>query len=1193
MYISVRCPSCQNRYQLKPELNGKRMRCPNPGCREVFLVRELTETPPPSNPGKARSAESNSGFIAGTVGEIVPMVPAEPVDEPGLVPLPPEEAEYEVLPDLPPPPPTPKRPAPATRRPAPKAPTNLPPSRTIPAPQQAPTFEPKELGPGSWEAPPVRRGKDDGPTEKLSEPEPAPPAVLSDEHRADEPASHPADLLPHSDARRRAPWLIVAMLLLVAGALGTGVWYLVVAQSQSEEQLAAEAHKDYAEGRFASAAAKFHQLENEHPDGDHTAEYAFWAQFSDISKQVSELSTPPDDALAELRKFLKEHDKHPLLRQLEKQHPEDLANRYEQLTKKLLALADQHVQKDELDPARQRLAQAEQVEAEGQRYASAAHVSRADLERVRQAIVRAQLRRDVLAEIRGLLTQPDVSHYEQAENLAQRHGFTDDPEIKKLIDGLYTSVIAQVTYSPAREPAAPVAVEDRETTLVLVPRIGEAETRSSRTAPSASGNVIFALARGYLYALDEASGSLRWATRVGIDTTTLPVRVPASSTHGEMVLLLSSDTNTLTARDALTGQALWQYPLRAPCLGRPLLVGQRAYVPTLDGQIHEFEIVAGHRLGSYRLGRGQRLTVGGAWQEGTNLLYFPADSRHVYVLDKDQKQCVAILQTGHPSGSMRGEPILTLDPAYLILTQTEGLGAMQLRAFALPIASPNQPPREPAVRVPGWSWFPPLHDPEKIVLATDAGMLGLFGINQPQNQDQPLFAYLPQEFRLGPPDLTAGRAQVVHADEHDVWVLARGHLRHLRLGLDAANGLTMADVWKQPVSLGAPLHAGQVNDSRDTLFVVTLAPDRPVCLATAVAAQSGRIRWQRQLGCLPRGEPLLLGKDVVLLDSAGGVFRFDPEPTKPSFQAQSWLLDTPPQSAPLLIAGPDGKSAYEMACVGQDTKLLVRRIEPGQAPSTLEFPLKTAPLAGTPAVGDGCLVLPLADGSLLRQPLAKGAAGELGLHWRAPGADADAPGHVVFLGGDDYLVTDGSRSVIPLHWSASQPWKVRQAAALSARIVAAPLVLPRDDKGLARVLVADAAGTLTLLQGPDWQSIRRWELGGKITAGPFLRGDHVGCVMDRSRLVWLDPSRDQPLWAYTAAGPIIGQPQLIEKMIVAADESGRIVALDPQTGQPLGNGYTLQAQVVPAATPVAFGKGRLLTPLTDGTILLLDRGKLK
>src|SRR5262249_29587375 len=205
-----------------------------------------------------------------------------------------------------------------------------------------------------------------------------------------------------------------------------------------------------------------------------------------------------------------------------------------------------------------------------------------------------------------------------------------------------------------------------------------------------------------------------WATRVGIDTVSLPVRLPATAVYPELLLVLSADQITLTALDAQTGYVYWQHRLSAPCLGPPVIVGRRAYVGTYDGRVHEIETIRGHLLGYFEL--GQPLTVGGVWQEGTDYLYFPGDSDHVYVLDiaatrsadrlPREKGCVGRLQTGHPSGSLRSPPMLInrVDPyakdlndsaahsGYLVLNQTDGLDDMKLQVFPLPIEQPDPSP---------------------------------------------------------------------------------------------------------------------------------------------------------------------------------------------------------------------------------------------------------------------------------------------------------------------------------------------------------------------------------------------------------------------------------------------------------------------------------------------------------------------
>src|SRR5262249_31663971 len=81
---------------------------------------------------------------------------------------------------------------------------------------------------------------------------------------------------------------------------------------------------------------------------------------------------------------------------------------------------------------------------------------------------------------------------------------------------------------------------------------------------------------------------------------------------------------------------------------------------------------------------------------------------------------------------------------------------------------------------------------------------------------------------------------------------------------------------------------------------------------------------------------------------------------------------------------------------------------------------------------------------------------------------------------------------------------------------------------------------------------------------------HVGCVVDRRRLVWINPASAIPAWQFPnpAEGAqfqepgegILGQPQLISEALILADLSGQFIALNPTTGRRLGKGYVLQAR---------------------------------
>ena len=105
--------------------------------------------------------------------------------------------------------------------------------------------------------------------------------------------------------------------------------------------------------------------------------------------------------------------------------------------------------------------------------------------------------------------------------------------------------------------------------------------------------------------------------------------------------------------------------------------------------------------------------------------------------------------------------------------------------------------REPAEKldlkpIPGWTWFPPYHDDEKLTMLGDAGVLGIFGIRQARNPKDPLlFPMLPKDYHSAPGSTVSdehSRSETAEVRDRDYWLLAGGELKRLYLELTAKEG---------------------------------------------------------------------------------------------------------------------------------------------------------------------------------------------------------------------------------------------------------------------------------------------------------------------------------------------------------------------------------------------------------------------
>jgi hypothetical protein len=266
-----------------------------------------------------------------------------------------------------------------------------------------------------------------------------------------------------------------------------------------------------------------------------------------------------------------------------------------------------------------------------------------------------------------------------------------------------------------------------------------------------------------------------------------------------------------------------------------------------------------------------------------------------------------------------------------------------------------------------------------------------------------------------------------------------------------------------------------------------------------------------------------------------------------------------------------------------------------------------SPLAGLPGIVGTHLMLPLADGSLARLALPvrdEADPPESGPSWRADRAPPEARGQVVALGGDRFVVSDGARGLQTLEWPAGNPnWTTLPpgegpSLEMKGRVTGIALVPGAAN----RLAISDTETDLSLVDVlPNGALVvrRTWPLGGLVTAGPFLRQTgkvwRIGCIVERSRLVWIDPDIAGPAWSYATPGEdaIVGEPAVAGNLVVVADQSGLYVGVDVKTGKRIGPGYQLRGSIAPAASPMPFQKDRLLAPLSDGTLLLVTTERLR
>jgi len=982
----------------------------------------------------------------------------------------------------------------------------------------------------------------------------------------------------------RRGWAVAALAVgVLAGLAGAGTW-IARSLAGADERLARQAEAALADGRFKQAADDFNRLAGSSPHGLRAREFQFLAALANLRWLAAAAPPEPEPAWAGLTQFLDEHGASPYL-----------APRRVDVYQVALKLADDFIaegevllkaQPPDLVAAEQRVARAREAAVVVARFAPAGTDSAAVRDKVQRLAValdhargRAQARAAILAMLGK--PRPDL---DTARGLIDRGGYRDDAEVASAWRAAESAVRQAATYRTINRPAA-----------VAEPQLGGWTLETGGAA--APGPRVPVVAHGVLYAVEAGTanrpGRIAWLDRLGADASQ-----PVVPINPETWIVVRTEPPAVEARDVQTGAVRWRQPLDERPAGPPVVAGERLFVALAgaSGALCDIDAETGRLRGAFEA--LHRLAGGVGWRPGTNRLYVPADAQLVYVFDLapptgDGPRCVATLATGHNAGSLRTPPVVVAGPAgrlQLLLTLAEGRGETGL--YLVP-ADDSSGGRGERVRLPGWVWASPVLDSSRIAVVTDAGVLTLLGLREPNAADPPMFPLFEKSLVIAERARGTGRALVADMDESAVTTIAGDRLQRWRLGVNRGQGWAIRPAWPRPVDVGSPVHIPTAVG--EMLYVATQRTAPPLTMLTAVRVPTGEVAWQRSLGISPAAAVAAAGARVFVADPGGNVSELDlTGPDAPDrWQRAGRLLSRGALGdVPLIVTGPDER---RVAVMPAGRTLTVTSLTGDNRPETRQVDLP-APLRGTPARGATALILPLADGRLYR--LADDTTRlEVGPTWRVGGANPDTPGHVTHWFDSTFLVTDGSRRLTRLTWPAAGEYDLASAAAHERperRLIAPAVALPGEPR---RAVVADAGGQVLLVRGDRLEVERSWAVGGDrrvITAGPSLAHGLILVTINETELVALNASGDTPAWTLTTPGDgLLGTATVVGRSLVIADRSGRLWSIDPATGRPHSSvGFLLRPTAAAVAPPVALDGDRMFVALTDGTAVVLRAADL-
>jgi outer membrane protein assembly factor BamB len=705
-------------------------------------------------------------------------------------------------------------------------------------------------------------------------------------------------------------------------------------------------------------------------------------------------------------------------------------------------------------------------------------------------------------------------------------------------------------------------VKDADQRIELIDSSSDAEVarafvfaeQSGQAASVAEGTLIYANVKGAVYAVDARSGQVKWRKAVGLGLDSHPLRLDDSNNAD--VLVAESELGRIGRLIGETGKPKWTAQV-----GQPLLIPQvdadDIVLSTLAGTVACLDSVSGREKWSKQL--PQPLRIGPTLGQGAKYIYQTAEHSNLYVLDRQQGNCVQVVYLGHRQATISVPPVQLLGHLFVI----ENINADAARIRILTTTDEGLVQAQAPISVDGNVHAVPQIDRRQILIQSDLGYTLVLEVDPAAEKDKvvvigrvPKNLDQPQDFWLA-------------FNKNRIWLAEN---RMARFDLDVSQS-KLVRKWNQfeGDQFVAPL---QLID--DTLIHVRRPAGSLGVKMGALTAQEGKLSWETELG-----SPLVLlakatderfdvvnssGSNFVLASNKPIAQRAEVSlgQGKPGrrFSNPTWLNAT---TAVML----NQANAAELALYQADgnPRLKSVRVAWGSAKASTD----AVAVGNRIVVGldNGLLVMiDPATGQMIGTPFQVTALKPgIQIVWNRP----------VYLSGSQTLVAASEGQLVRLAVGDS----LRE---LSKEPLESPLLGPLAQVGDYVVAVQSSAGSeqLVLFDPESLKVVGNHTLTANVIAGPYS-AEQGGLVQTDRHLVGLDASGKVSWTIDFPNSQLIGPPVSSAGNWVLANRLGQIWVINSQDGTISGSVDLRQ----PLATlPLVLPK-RILIGSDEGTVLAI------
>lgn len=737
---------------------------------------------------------------------------------------------------------------------------------------------------------------------------------------------------------------------------------------------------------------------------------------------------------------------------------------------------------------------------------------------------------------------------------------TEHPELageKGLGEAIKKTSAAELAAIKYVAEAKPAETADHPTPWVAALAVANRKLESA--TPVATG-VACVRVDGAVYGIEAGTGKVLWRRYVGYATNDWPITIDND------VVLTDTARRELLRLDATTGRLIWRQAIGEP-FAKPLLVGDRGYVPSDSGKLLLLDLKSGAQVGY--LQTTQPLRVQPSIDRTKTHLYVVGDRASVYSITLPDMKCIGSYFLGHSPGTVQVAPAMVMDK----LAVVENNGVETSRLHLLTVDKAGAVARQQAERhLTGLVTSPLQTTGRGLIVVTDRGQIEVYDIAA-GNEGNALTPIASREANSSQPI-----TRHVTVTGRNVW-LADTQLTKFNI-VPTGNRLPTEEIENNFVgaAFDHPLAA-----FGDVLIEVHRPKGQPGAMVEALNTKQGHALWQTELAMPPAGAPVVddAAKSLTVANAAGHAFRFDEAAIRTRVQDKPLAAELAPPQAPALSTSVDLGQGRAVFCAAQSEWMLTS--QPGSSGAAkwikLDSPLACAPTRMdrgllTPTEIGQVFFLSSVDGSRLAapfQPLVDPKA-----------AIAYKPAGVVSANGKQFVITDGGKRIFLVGLvEAPQPHlDAVKEADVGPRPIISPVVVVGDV-----AIAAAAEGRLLKFRLPGLESGGEANLSAPVQWGPYAAGDVALLATADHKLLAIPATADARWQAVLEHDDLAGPPLVVGNSVLLAYRKGIVER------RALADGKVAATKNVeqPLATGPAVFLQKLVLAGNDGTVLVIDQ----